>query len=59
MRLDLPAVGERAAPAVALVIACQMVWIGVSLVRHDLRSLMDLPLSDNEQLRVMRAAAAS
>jgi len=27
------------------VIALYMIWVGVSLVRHNFRALMDLPLS--------------
>jgi ferrous-iron efflux pump FieF len=55
--LDVPAIGNRVDPAVALIISAYMIWVGVSLVRHNLRSLMDLPLSEAEQLKVMRVLA--
>jgi cation diffusion facilitator family transporter len=57
VRLDLPVIGDRVDPAVALVIASYMIWVGVSLVRHNLRSLMDLPLAEKEQLAIMRVLA--
>ena len=34
-----------------------MLWVGVSLVRHNFRALMDLPLSEEEQLAVTRVLA--
>jgi divalent metal cation (Fe/Co/Zn/Cd) transporter len=34
-----------------------MAWVGVSLVRHNLRSLMDLPLPEKEQLTITRVLA--
>lgn len=52
--LGEPAIGDRIDPAVALVIALYMLWIGVELVRHNFRALMDLPLSEEEQLIVTR-----
>jgi len=39
---------------VALVIALYMLWVGVELVRHNFRALMDLPLSEAEQLKITR-----
>jgi cation diffusion facilitator family transporter len=56
--LGLPAVGDRVDPAVALVIALYMLWVGVSLVRHNFRALMDLPLAEEEQLTITRVLAA-
>ena len=53
----LPGVGERIDPAVALVIALYMVWAGVGLVRRNFRALMDLPLSEAEQLKILRVLA--
>ena len=53
----LPGIGDRIDPAVALVIALYMLWVGVSLVRHNFRALMDLPLSEEEQLAVTRVLA--
>ena len=55
--LGEPAIGDRIDPAVALVIALYMLWVGVSLVRHNFRALMDLPLSEEEQLIVTRVLA--
>ena len=57
VRLGLPAIGDRVDPLVALLTASYMAWVGVSLVRHNLRSLMDLPLSEKEQLTIMRVLA--
>jgi len=34
-----------------------MIWVGVSLVRHNFRALMDLPLSEGEQLTITRVLA--
>ncbi len=55
--LGEPALGDRIDPAVALAIAVYMLWVGVSLVRHNFRALMDLPLSEDEQLIVTRVLA--
>lgn len=55
--LGEPALGDRIDPAVALAIAFYMLWVGVSLVRHNFRALMDLPLSEEEQLIVTRVLA--
>lgn len=52
-----PAIGDRVDPAVALAIAFYMLWIGVSLVRKNFRALIDLPLSEEEQIRVTRVLA--
>ncbi len=56
--LGLPAIGDRVDPTVALVIALYMLWVGVSLVRHNFRALMDLPLAEEEQLTITRVLAA-
>jgi ferrous-iron efflux pump FieF len=53
----LPAIGDRVDPLVALAIALCMLWVGASLVRHNFRALMDLPLSEEEQLTVTRVLA--
>lgn len=55
--LGKPGIGDRIDPAVALAIALYMVWVGVSLVRHNFRALMDLPLSEEEQLTITRVLA--
>jgi divalent metal cation (Fe/Co/Zn/Cd) transporter len=34
-----------------------MIWVGASLVRHNFRALMDLPLSEGEQLTITRVLA--
>jgi len=57
IELDQPAIGKRIDPAVALAIAFYMLWIGLSLVRHNFRALMDLPLSEKEQFIVTRVLA--
>ena len=54
----LPGIGDRIDPAVALVIALYMLWVGVSLVRHNFRALMDLPLPEEHQLTITRVLAA-
>ena len=55
--LGQPGMGDRIDPAVALVMALYMLWVGVTLVRHNFRALMDLPLSEAEQLTIMKALA--
>jgi cation diffusion facilitator family transporter len=52
-----PGLGDRVDPAIALAVAVYMLWVGVSLVRNSFRSLMDLPLPEPEQLRVLKALA--
>jgi cation diffusion facilitator family transporter len=54
---SLLAVGDRIDPAVAFVMACYMVWVGVDLVRHNFRALMDLPLPEEHQLSITRVLA--
>jgi cation diffusion facilitator family transporter len=54
---SLGAVGDRIDPAVALVMACYMIWIGVELVRNNFRALMDLPLPEEHQLTITRVLA--
>ena len=55
--LGEPAIGDRVDPLVALAIAFYMIWVGVSLVRNNFRALMDLPLSEEEQLTITRVLA--
>jgi cation diffusion facilitator family transporter len=52
-----PAIGDRIDPAVAFVIAFYMLWVGVALVRKNFRALIDLPLSEEEQIMVTRVLA--
>ena len=54
----LGTLGDRLDPLVALAIAAYMIWVGVILVRRNFRALMDLPLPEEEQLRVMKVLAA-
>jgi len=54
----LSAVGNRVDPLIGLALAVYMVWVGAWLVWRNFRALMDLPLPESEQLRVMRALAA-
>jgi ferrous-iron efflux pump FieF len=54
---SLGAVGDRIDPAVALVMAAYMVWVGVDLVRNNFRALMDLPLPEEHQLHITRVLA--
>jgi cation diffusion facilitator family transporter len=54
---SLGAVGDRIDPAVALVMACYMIWVGVGLVKNNFRALMDLPLPEEHQLSVTRVLA--
>ena len=53
-----PMLGDRVDPLVAVAISLYMVWAGVWLVRRNFRALVDLPLPEAEQLRVMRVLAA-
>ena len=55
---SLGTVGNRIDPAVALVMACYMLWVGVDLVRNNFRALMDLPLPEEHQLTITRVLAA-
>ena len=50
--------GDRLDPLIALAISVYMIWVGVILVRRNFRALMDLPLPEEEQLRVMKVLAA-
>jgi cation diffusion facilitator family transporter len=54
----LPQAGNLVDPAIGLALAIYMVWAGAWLVWHNFRALMDLPLPENEQLRVMKILAA-
>lgn len=54
----LPAIGNCVDPAIGLLLAIYIVIAGARLVWHNFRSLMDLPLTENEQLRVMKILAA-
>ena len=54
----LGTLGDRMDPLVALAISVYMIWVGVILVRRNFRALMDLPLPEEEQLRVMKVLAA-
>ena len=54
----LGTLGDRMDPLVALAISVYMIWVGVVLVRRNFRALMDLPLPEEEQLRVMKVLAA-
>lgn len=49
--------GNRVDPIIGLAISLYMVWVGVTLVRRNFRALMDLPLPEEEQLRVMKVLA--
>lgn len=52
-----PSLGYRIDPLVALAIAIYMLWLGAHLVWHNFRSLIDLPLPESQQLKIMRALA--
>jgi ferrous-iron efflux pump FieF len=58
VRAGQPGAAERVDPLLALTMSGYMVWVGVSLVRFSFRSLMDLPLPEGEQLRIMKVLAA-
>ena len=53
----LMTMGDRVDPIIGLAISLYMVWVGVSLVRRNFRALMDLPLPEDEQLRIMKVLA--
>lgn len=55
--LGYPAIGDRIDPAIALAVSLYMLWAGVSLVRENFRALMDLPLSEKEQMAIMGVLA--
>ena len=52
-----PGIGYRIDPLVAFAIALYMLWIGASLVWHNFRSLIDLPLPEAQQMEIMRVLA--
>jgi cation diffusion facilitator family transporter len=52
-----PAIGDRVDPLVAVAIALYMVWAGVWLVRRSFRALADLPLGEEDQIRLMKVLA--
>jgi ferrous-iron efflux pump FieF len=52
-----PGMGDRIDPAVALVMAVYMLYVGQDLVRHNFRALMDLPLSEHEQMTITKVLA--
>jgi ferrous-iron efflux pump FieF len=58
VRMGLAEPGERVDPLVALCVSGYMVWAGTFLVRRNFRALMDLPLPEAEQMRVMKVLAA-
>lgn len=55
--MGYPQIGDRIDPAIALAVSIYMLWAGVSLVRENFRALMDLPLSEKEQLEIMGVLA--
>jgi ferrous-iron efflux pump FieF len=57
IELGVPAVGDRIDPAVALAISAYMIVVGIDLVRRNFRALMDLPLSEHEQMTILRVLA--
>lgn len=56
--LGLPAIGNCVDPAIGLSLAIYMIFAGTRLVWHNFRSLMDLPLTENEQLCVLKVLSA-
>ncbi len=56
--MALEPVSNRVNPATGLSLALYMVFSGVRLVWNNFRSLMDLSLTENEQLCMMRVLAA-
>jgi len=57
VRQGLVSMGDRVDPLIGLTISLYMVWVGVFLVRRNFSALMDLPLPEDEQLRVMKVLA--
>jgi cation diffusion facilitator family transporter len=55
--MGYPAIGDRIDPGIALAVSIYMLWAGVSLVRENFRALMDLPLSEQEQMAIMGVLA--
>ena len=53
----MTAAGNRVDPVIGLVISLYIVWGGASMLRRNFRSLMDLPLPEDEQIRVMKVLA--
>lgn len=57
LQIHLPAIGYRIDPLVALAISLYMLWIGGSLVWRNFRSLIDLPLPESQQIKIMSVLA--
>ncbi len=55
--MQAPELGNRIDPLVALGIALYMLWIGASLIWHNFRALVDLPLPEKQQIEIMRVLA--
>ena len=49
--------GDRVDPLLAFGLSLYMIWIGIVLVRRNFRALMDLPLPEQDQLRVTKVLA--
>jgi len=54
----LPEIGNRVDPVIGLLLALYMVFAGIRLIRRNFRSLMDLPLTEKEQLCVLNVLAS-
>lgn len=54
IHFGLPEIGNLIDPAIGLMLAFYMAWVGAGLVWNNFRALMDLPLSENEQLRIIK-----
>lgn len=57
VRFNLEFIGNRIDPGVSLSIAGYMISTGASQVRNNFGAMMDLPLSEDEQLAIMRVLA--
>jgi divalent metal cation (Fe/Co/Zn/Cd) transporter len=57
VRGGLAGAGERMDSVIALAISVYMLWVGVVLVRRNFSALMDLPLPEGDQLKIMKVLA--
>jgi cation diffusion facilitator family transporter len=54
VHFGLTGIGNRVDPAIGLSLALYMMWAGAGLVWRNFRALMDMPLTESEQLLVMK-----
>lgn len=54
VNVGVPAIGYRVDPVIAIAVSFYMIFSGIHLVRQNFRALIDLPLPESEQMKIMR-----